>query len=64
MNDFESVKNLIIQLVKEKTGGFDDDSWEADYKLNWEAELSERLRKLFSICLKWPPPERVGMMSC
>ena len=45
MNDFQSVKNLIIQLVKEKTGGFDDDSWEADYKLNWEAELSERLEK-------------------
>ncbi|WP_212809218.1 hypothetical protein [Pseudomonas sp. Seg1] len=45
MNDFQSVKNLIIQLVKEKTGGFDDDSWEADYKLNWEAEMSERLEK-------------------
>lgn len=45
MNDFESVKNLIIQLVKEKTGGFDGNSWEADYKLNWEAELSERLEK-------------------
>ncbi len=36
MNDFESVKNLIIQLVKEKTGSFDGNSLEADYKLDWE----------------------------
>lgn len=47
MNDFESVKNLIVQLVKEKSGGFDGDSWEADYKLEWESELSERLEKAF-----------------
>lgn len=47
MNDFESVKNLIIQLVKEKTGSFDGNSLEADYKLDWEAELSERLGNAF-----------------
>lgn len=33
MKDFESVKKLIIQLVKDKTGNFDGGSWEADYKL-------------------------------
>ena len=43
MNDFESVKNLIIQTVKEKTGDFDGDSQEADYSLNWKDELSEML---------------------
>lgn len=34
MKDFESVKKLIIQLVKDKAGDFDGGSWEADYKLN------------------------------
>jgi hypothetical protein len=43
MNDLESVKNLIIQTVKEKTGDFDGDGLEADYKLNWKDELSEML---------------------
>lgn len=47
MNDFESVKKLIIQLVKDKAGDFDGDSWEGDYKLNWEAELAERLASTF-----------------
>lgn len=47
MNDFESVKQLIIELMKEKTGSFDGNSLEADYKLDWEAELSERLGNAF-----------------
>lgn len=47
MKDFESVKKLIIQLVKDKAGDFDGGSWEADYKLNWEGELAERLANAF-----------------
>ncbi|WP_085633318.1 MULTISPECIES: hypothetical protein [unclassified Pseudomonas] len=43
MNDFESVKSLIIQTIKERSGSFDGDSLEADYRMNWDEDLSEVL---------------------
>ncbi|WP_130903351.1 hypothetical protein [Pseudomonas sp. Sample_23] len=47
MNDLESVKHFIVELMEEKTGRFDENSLEADYKLDWESELSERLGNAF-----------------
>ncbi len=47
MNNFESVKSLIVQTIKERSGSFDGDSSEADYGMNWDDKLSESLDYVF-----------------
>lgn len=41
MKDGEVFRKTLIDLIAEKWGTFEAESWAADYRLNWNDELSE-----------------------